>query len=124
MLEPAMEGGRQKTPASRLGEPDPSPTEISALGVTQGLGPFRESGTTRPLVAGGTRAAPGSVSFGSQTCSAALGSEPPRGETCAVEGLCGTMSLLPSYRGHNYLVASHSMEGAENGASWDVPGAD
>jgi hypothetical protein len=92
MLALAMEGSRQKTPASPLGDPDPSPTEIWALGVTRQLGLFRESGTTCPLEAGDTGAVPGTASSGSQTYSAALGSEPPRGETYAVEGFCGNES--------------------------------
>jgi hypothetical protein len=118
-----MEDSRPKIPALRLAELVLFPTEISASEATRRPEPSQESGTTCPLGAGGTPAAPGSVSSGSQMCNAEWGSALPRGETLAVEGFCDTMSGLSIKPWLNYLVASHSMAGAENGPSWDVPGA-
>jgi hypothetical protein len=89
-----MEDSRRKTPAWQLGEPVLSPTERWALEATRGLGSPQGSGTTCPLAVGDTRAALGIVSCGSQTCSAVLGSELPRGETWAVAGVCDTVSRL------------------------------
>jgi hypothetical protein len=92
--EQLVEDSRRKIPVLQLGEPVLSPTEIWALEVPQGPGPFQESGTTCPWGGWDTLVELGSASAGSQRCTAVLGSELPRDETLVVEGVCGTMSRL------------------------------